>query len=42
MPISWMRLSARLPPAFGLFYSKIGNLDQKLTLPPEMAVASSC
>jgi alkylhydroperoxidase family enzyme len=27
--------SARLPPAFGLFYTKIGKLDQKLTLPPE-------
>src|SRR5262249_8631377 len=27
--------SARLPPAFGLFYSKIGKLDNKLTLPPE-------
>jgi alkylhydroperoxidase family enzyme len=26
---------ARLPPAFGLFYTKIGKLDQKLTLPPE-------
>ena len=30
--------SARLPPAFGLFYSKISNLDQKLTLPPEMVL----
>jgi alkylhydroperoxidase family enzyme len=30
--------SARLPPAFGLFYSKIGKLDQKLTLPPETAL----
>src|SRR5436190_4386323 len=28
--------SARLPPAFGLFYAKIGKLDKKLTLPPEM------
>jgi hypothetical protein len=28
--------SARLPPAFGLFYSKVSKLDQKLTLPPEM------
>ena len=28
--------SARLPSAFGLFYAKIGKLDQKLTLPPEM------
>jgi hypothetical protein len=27
--------SARLPPAFGLFYTKIGKLDQKLTLPAE-------
>lgn len=27
--------SARLPPAFGLFYTKIGQLDKKLTLPPE-------
>src|SRR5262245_31030923 len=27
--------SARLPAAFGLFYSKISSLDQKLTLPPE-------
>ena len=27
--------SARLPPAFGLFYTKIGKLDKKLTLPPE-------
>ena len=27
--------SARLPTAFGLFYTKIGKLDQKLTLPPE-------
>ena len=27
--------SARLPPAFGLFYTKIGRLDKKLTLPPE-------
>ena len=30
--------SARLPPAFGLFYSKISKLDQKLTLPPEMVL----
>ena len=28
--------SARLPSAFGLFYAKIGKLDKKLTLPPEM------
>jgi alkylhydroperoxidase family enzyme len=27
--------SARLPLAFGLFYGKIGKLDQKLVLPPE-------
>jgi alkylhydroperoxidase family enzyme len=27
--------SARLPAAFGLFYSKIGKLDKKLQLPPE-------
>src|SRR4029450_8329457 len=27
--------SARLPPAFGLFYTKIGKLDQKLVLPQE-------
>jgi alkylhydroperoxidase family enzyme len=27
--------SARLPSAFGLFYAKIGKLDQKLTLSPE-------
>jgi alkylhydroperoxidase family enzyme len=27
--------SARLPPAFGLFYAKIGKLDKKLLLPPE-------
>lgn len=27
--------SARLPSAFGLFYGKIGKLDQKLTLPLE-------
>jgi hypothetical protein len=30
--------SARLPPAFGLFYSKIGKLDKKLLLPPETAM----
>lgn len=28
--------SARLPAAFGLFYGKVGKLDQKLTLPREM------
>jgi len=27
--------SARLPSAFGLFYTKIGKLDKKLTLPPQ-------
>ena len=27
--------SARVPPAFGLFYAKIGKLDKKLLLPPE-------
>lgn len=27
--------SARLPVAFGLFYSKVANLDKKLTLPAE-------
>src|SRR5215813_13725824 len=27
--------SARLPTAFGLFYTKIGRLDKKLQLPPE-------
>jgi alkylhydroperoxidase family enzyme len=27
--------SARLPPAFGLFYTKIGQLDKKLRLPAE-------
>jgi hypothetical protein len=27
--------SARLPPAFGLFYTKIGRLDKKLRLRPE-------
>jgi alkylhydroperoxidase family enzyme len=29
--------SARLPSAFGLFYSKISKLDKKLTLPRETA-----
>lgn len=28
--------SARLPFGFGLFYTKIGQLDKKLQLPPEM------
>ena len=27
--------SARLPPAFGMFYGKVGKLDKKLVLPPE-------
>jgi alkylhydroperoxidase family enzyme len=27
--------SARLPVAFGLFYTKVGELDKKLVLPPE-------
>ena len=27
--------SARLPPAFGLFYAKVGKLDKKLSLPAE-------
>jgi len=30
--------SARLPPSFGLFYSKISRLDKKLLLPPETAL----
>jgi alkylhydroperoxidase family enzyme len=30
--------SARLPAAFGLFYGKIGKLDKKLTLPPEIVL----
>jgi alkylhydroperoxidase family enzyme len=30
--------SARLPPAFGLFYSKISRLDKKLVLLPEMVM----
>ena len=30
--------SARLPSAFGLFYTKIGKLDKKLLLPPETAL----
>src|SRR6266699_5131728 len=30
--------SARLPSAFGLFYSKVSRLDKKLLLPPETAV----
>jgi alkylhydroperoxidase family enzyme len=27
--------AARLPPAFGIFYGKVNQLDKKLTLPPE-------
>ncbi len=30
--------SARLPAAFGLFYAKIGTLDKKLTLSPELGL----
>jgi alkylhydroperoxidase family enzyme len=30
--------SARLPAAFGMFYGKIGRLDKKLTLTPELAL----
>ena len=30
--------SARLPPAFGLFYGKISKLDKKLTLPRELVM----
>jgi alkylhydroperoxidase family enzyme len=30
--------SARLPAAFGMFYSKIGQLDKKLSLPTETAL----
>lgn len=30
--------SARLPAAFGLFYGKVGKLDKKLRLPPEMVL----
>jgi alkylhydroperoxidase family enzyme len=30
--------SARLPTAFGLFYQRVGKLDKKLTLPPEMVL----
>src|SRR4030095_2128850 len=30
--------SARLPPAFGLFYTKVGQLDKKLTLPREIVL----
>jgi alkylhydroperoxidase family enzyme len=30
--------SARLPPAFGLLYAKVGRLDEKLELPPELVL----
>jgi alkylhydroperoxidase family enzyme len=30
--------SARLPAAFGLFYTKVGKLDKKLTLPHELVL----
>ena len=30
--------SARLPPAFGMFYGKVAKLDKKLTLPPAMVL----
>jgi alkylhydroperoxidase family enzyme len=30
--------SARLPPAFGLFYARISKLDQRLQLPQELAL----
>jgi alkylhydroperoxidase family enzyme len=30
--------SARLPPAFGLFYAKVARLDQKLELPAELVM----
>ncbi|HEY3740174.1 MAG TPA: hypothetical protein VGL53_10030 [Bryobacteraceae bacterium] len=30
--------AARMPAAFGMFYSKIAKLDQKLVLPPETAM----
>ena len=30
--------SARLPPAFGLFYARISKLDKQVTLPPETAL----
>jgi alkylhydroperoxidase family enzyme len=30
--------SARLPPAFAMFYTKIGKLDKKLLLPPETSL----
>ena len=30
--------SARLPPAFGMFYGKVSKLDERLELPPELAM----
>ncbi len=30
--------AARLPPAFGLFYGKVSKLDERLQLPPELAM----
>src|SRR5262249_58263174 len=30
--------SARLPSAFALFYTKVGKLDKKLTLSPELVM----
>ena len=30
--------AARMPPAFGSFYGKLGRLDKKLELPSKMAV----
>src|ERR1700757_2360544 len=30
--------SARLPAAFGMFFSKVAQLDKKLVLPPETAM----
>jgi alkylhydroperoxidase family enzyme len=30
--------SARLPPAFGLLYAKVGSLDKKLELPSELVL----
>src|SRR5215468_7699964 len=30
--------SARLPPAFGLFYAKVAKLDEKLLLPQELVL----
>src|SRR6185437_17173743 len=30
--------AARMPLAFGMFYGKVGSLDEKLLLPPEVAL----